>query len=121
MKRALLQGFYWNQATPVQHQSPDFSEWGWRKDDTGTWQPLWTTLGDASAACDFLRAANASRHPWEGANAIGPVSDAQSYANAKVGALVTQKTDSSSLRLLTAPVVTPPALLCLGYLHTTSF
>ena len=55
VKRALLQAsFYWNQATSVQQEIPDFSEWGWHKDGTGTWQPLWTTLSDASAACDLL-------------------------------------------------------------------
>ena len=42
VKRALLQAsFYWNQATSVQQEIPDFSEWGWHKDGTGTWQPLW--------------------------------------------------------------------------------
>ena len=52
---ALLQAsFYRNQATTVQQEIPDFSEWGWHKDGTGTWQPLWTTLNDASAACDLL-------------------------------------------------------------------
>ncbi|KAJ8396483.1 hypothetical protein AAFF_G00017890 [Aldrovandia affinis] len=54
VKRALLQAsFYWSQATSVQQEIPDFSEWGWHKDGTA-WQPLWTTLSDASAACDIL-------------------------------------------------------------------
>ena len=55
VKRALLQAsFYWNQANSVQQEIPDFSEWGWHKDGTGTWQPLWTSLCDASAACDRI-------------------------------------------------------------------
>ncbi|KAL8577258.1 hypothetical protein ACOMHN_022446 [Nucella lapillus] len=29
-------------------------EWGWHKDGTNTWQPLWTTLSDASLACAIL-------------------------------------------------------------------
>ena len=62
----------------------------------------------------FLCAANASRHALEGANAIVPVSDAQSYANVKVDALIMQVKDSSSLWFLTTPVLTPSALLRLG-------
>ena len=55
VKRALLQAsFYWSQATSVQQEIPDFSEWGWHKDGTSTWQPLWTTLSDASVACAIL-------------------------------------------------------------------
>ena len=33
---------------------PYFSGWGWQKDNTSTWQPLWTTLDDASVACTTL-------------------------------------------------------------------
>ena len=55
VKRALLQAsFYWRQATSVQQEIPDFSEWGWIKDGTSSWQPLWTTLSDASVACAIL-------------------------------------------------------------------
>lgn len=54
VKRALLQAcFYWNQATTAQQEIPNFSEWGWQKDGS-TWQPLWTTLSDASVACSIL-------------------------------------------------------------------
>ncbi|KAL8590645.1 hypothetical protein ACOMHN_011080 [Nucella lapillus] len=55
VKRALLQAiFYWGQATSIQQEIPDFSEWGWHKDGTNTWQQLWTTLSDASLACAIL-------------------------------------------------------------------
>ena len=55
VKRALLQAsFYWNQATTVQQEIPDFSDWGWQKDGSNNWQPLWTTLSDASVACAIL-------------------------------------------------------------------
>ena len=55
VKRALLQAsFYWHQATLVQQNIPDFSEWGWQKDGTSTWQQLWSTLSDNSMACSIL-------------------------------------------------------------------
>jgi hypothetical protein len=55
VKRALLQASsYWDKATSVQQEIPDLSEWGWHKDGTSTWQPLWTTLTDASVACPIL-------------------------------------------------------------------
>ena len=70
----------------------DFSRWGWEKDSAcrPTWQPLWTTLDEASEArttqlhcvctnacmlrCDCNRAA----------------SDTQPYANAKTDSLTTR-------------------------------
>ena len=33
---------------------PDFGEWGWHRDDSGTWMPYWTSLADASNACSTL-------------------------------------------------------------------
>ena len=55
VKRALLQAsFYWDKVTSVQQEIPDLSEWGWHEDGTSTWQPLWTTLTDASVACAIL-------------------------------------------------------------------
>ena len=55
VKRALLQAsFFWNQATSLQQELPDFGKWGWHKNDTNEWQPLWTTLSDASKACSIL-------------------------------------------------------------------
>ena len=55
IKRALLQAsFYWNQATSVHQEIPDFREWGWQREDSGVWLPYWTTLQDASKACSIL-------------------------------------------------------------------
>ena len=56
VKRAILQSsYYWHQALSAQKKIPDFSGWGWQKDNTSTWQPLWTrTLDDASVACTTL-------------------------------------------------------------------
>ena len=55
VKRALLQAaFFWSQSTTVQQIIPDFSEWGWQKNQVGNWQPFWTTLNDASEACAIL-------------------------------------------------------------------
>ena len=55
VKRAILQSsFYWHQALSAQQEIPDFSGWGWQKDNTSTWQLLWTTLDDASVACTTL-------------------------------------------------------------------
>ena len=55
VKRALLQAsFYWNQAIAAKQEIPDFNEWGWHKDGNSSWQPLWTTLSDASVACAIL-------------------------------------------------------------------
>ena len=55
VKRALVQAsFYWSQANPIQQEITNISEWGWHKDISNTWQPLWTTLSDASMACAIL-------------------------------------------------------------------
>ena len=55
VKRAILQSrFYWHQALSAQQEIPDLSGWGWQKDNTRTWQPLWTILDDASVACTTL-------------------------------------------------------------------
>jgi hypothetical protein len=55
VERDLLQAsFYWDKATSVQQEIPDLSDWDWHKHGTSTWQPLWTTLTDASVACAIL-------------------------------------------------------------------
>ena len=55
VKRAILQSsFYWHQALSAQQEITHFSGWGWQKDNTSTWQLLWTTLDDASVACTTL-------------------------------------------------------------------
>ena len=40
MQRALFQAsFFWKQATSVHQKIPDFSEWGWQKEDKRIWLP----------------------------------------------------------------------------------
>ena len=58
LKRAVLQGgHYWGNVTTAyrQHPSPDL--WGWNLTDE-KWQPLWTKLPQASAACSELTRCN---------------------------------------------------------------
>uniref|UniRef100_UPI0035900FC5 NBAS subunit of NRZ tethering complex-like n=1 Tax=Myxine glutinosa TaxID=7769 RepID=UPI0035900FC5 len=64
-KRALLQAsFYWNQATSVQQNIPEFSTWGWYWDSTTkTWEPYWTHLADASKACAILLRCGCKKKP----------------------------------------------------------
>ncbi|MES9882295.1 MAG: hypothetical protein ABW185_15600 [Sedimenticola sp.] len=55
VKRAAYQaGHIWGQALVAAPtlQSPD--DWGWRRDDGGSWSPMWTTLPEASEACREL-------------------------------------------------------------------
>jgi len=40
----------WNQALVMDPKMPQPSDWGW----TGWWQPLWTTLPEASKSCHEL-------------------------------------------------------------------
>ena len=48
-KRALLQAsFYWNRATFVHQEIPDFREWGWQRENNGIWLPL-TTYQNATS------------------------------------------------------------------------
>ena len=55
IKRALQQAsFYCNQAISQFQEMPDFGEWGWHRDDSGTWMPYWTSLADASNVCSIL-------------------------------------------------------------------
>ena len=48
---ALYKHVNWSQAIVVQLNIPNFSEWDWNKDSRNKWQPLWTTVSDASEAC----------------------------------------------------------------------
>lgn len=50
IKRASYQANCWNKALTPNPELPSPTDWGWRKDDTG-WQPLWTTLPEASQSC----------------------------------------------------------------------
>ncbi|KAG0720473.1 hypothetical protein GWK47_048455 [Chionoecetes opilio] len=53
IKRASLQGNCWNQTLVLNPELPIPSDWGWTKEASG-WQPLWTTLPEASKSCHEL-------------------------------------------------------------------
>jgi hypothetical protein len=53
IKRTRYQAHCWNQALVKDPEMPDPSDWGWTRDTTG-WQPLWTTLPEASKSCHEL-------------------------------------------------------------------
>ena len=50
IKRASYQANCWNKALTPNPELPSPADWGWRKDTSG-WQPLWTTLPEASESC----------------------------------------------------------------------
>ncbi|KAG0701433.1 hypothetical protein GWK47_025308 [Chionoecetes opilio] len=50
IKRASLQGNCWNQTLVLNPELSIPSDWGWTKETSG-WQPLWTTLPEASKSC----------------------------------------------------------------------
>ena len=50
IKRAIYQSNCWNRALFYQQELPNPADWGWKKGSTG-WEPLWTTLSEASQAC----------------------------------------------------------------------
>lgn len=50
IKRASYQSNCWKQCLTTHYELPSPADWGWRKDITG-WQPLWTTLPQASETC----------------------------------------------------------------------
>ena len=52
-KRAIYQSYCWNRALFPQQELPDPADWGWKKGPTG-WEPLWTTLSEASQPCSEL-------------------------------------------------------------------
>ena len=47
IKRTCYQANCWNQALAKDPEMPEPSDWGWTNERTG-WQPLWTTLPEAS-------------------------------------------------------------------------
>ena len=80
VKRALLQAsFYWSQATSIQQEIPNISALGWHKDTNNTWQPLWTTLRDASIACVILLHCGCLISCMAGANVSALVSNLQMW------------------------------------------
>ena len=53
IKRACYQANIWNQALILTPQLPCPSKWGWKQGSEG-WEPLWTTLPEASVSCAEL-------------------------------------------------------------------
>ena len=55
VRRAVFQGGHiWGQATNPQPALPSPTAWGWRKMDDGLYQPLWSTLPEATKSCQEL-------------------------------------------------------------------
>ena len=52
-RAAFQAGYIWGQALVIQQQLPSPSNWGWEKTQDG-WMPKWTTLPEASTACNAL-------------------------------------------------------------------
>jgi len=50
VKRAAFQANVWNQTLCASPELPSPSDWGWTKEGA-VWQPLWTTLPEASESC----------------------------------------------------------------------
>ena len=94
VKRTLLQAsFYWGKATSVYQDIPDFCEWGWHKDDSGGWQPLWTTLSDASTACAILLRCGCLKSCTGRCKCNSAGVSVPAYVNVKVGVLIMKVTD----------------------------
>lgn len=54
-KRATFQaGHCWGKCLEVSPQLPPPSKWGWERGPTQTWEPLWTTIPQASQSCQEL-------------------------------------------------------------------
>ena len=53
IKRAVYQANCWGKALISEQDLPDPANWGWERIDDG-WEPLWTTLPEASRACHEL-------------------------------------------------------------------
>jgi hypothetical protein len=51
---AFQAGHVWGQALISSPALPSPSEWGWLEDSNGKWEPLWTTLAEASKGCRQL-------------------------------------------------------------------
>ena len=55
IKRAAFQaGYCWGQCLFTSPIFPDLERWGWKKGTQGVWEPLWSTLPEASKACQEL-------------------------------------------------------------------
>lgn len=55
IRRAAYQaGHIWGQSIIPSPEEVSPSEWGWKKDSTGDWQPLWSLLPEANKFCQEL-------------------------------------------------------------------
>lgn len=53
-RAALLAGHFWGKCLEVSPQLPFPSESGWVRGPTQGWEPLWTTIPQASESCQEL-------------------------------------------------------------------
>ena len=53
IKRTYYQVNCWNHALVLGPEMPESSDWSWANDPSG-WQPIWTTLHEASKSCREL-------------------------------------------------------------------
>ena len=53
IKRARYQSICWKKALTAIQELPIPANWGWKKNTVG-WEPLWTTISEASEACHEL-------------------------------------------------------------------
>ena len=55
IRRAVYQAAYcWGQMLVCAPKLPSPNEWGWHQSNTGSWEPMWTTLPEATDACREL-------------------------------------------------------------------
>ena len=53
-RAAFLTGHCWGKCLEVSSQLPSPSKWGWVRGTTQRWEPLWTTIPQASESCQEL-------------------------------------------------------------------
>ncbi|XP_061894509.1 uncharacterized protein LOC133644183 [Entelurus aequoreus] len=54
VKRAVFQAGIWATSTDTQQVIPSPKDFGWTKDETGSWVPVWITIPEVSIACREL-------------------------------------------------------------------
>ena len=54
-KRAIYQGsFIWNRTLFAKQELPSPALWGWQRNEVDSWNPVWSTLPEASKSCKEL-------------------------------------------------------------------
>ena len=61
IKRTCFQVNLWNQSLVLDQKIPEPSDWGWRKESTGWWQPFWTAFAEAAKSCHELIRCNCQK------------------------------------------------------------